>query len=169
MPIHYLLCGLPFSGKTTVALALEKHLGFVRLNIDDVKFAHGFEGISDDDVPEQAWKKIIAEMDRRLISYLKEGKSVTNETVWVWKNWRDKPRKAAQEAGFVTKVIFVDVPEEVARERLLENRKTKGRFDVSDRIFEEAVREFERPTPDEDVIIYDQKIPIEQWVKKNFS
>ncbi|MBI3576762.1 ATP-binding protein [Candidatus Gottesmanbacteria bacterium] len=168
-PLHYLLCGLPFSGKTTVAYALEKQLGFVRLNIDDVKFAHGFEGVSDDNVPEEAWEKIFAEMDRRLVEYLKQGKSVTNETVWVWKSWRDKPRKVAQEAGFTTKVLFIDVPEQAARERLLVNRKTKKRFDVSDKIFEEAVRDFERPTQDEDVLVYDQTISVDEWIKRTFN
>lgn len=33
-PRLYILCGLPFSGKTTLAKKLEKRLGFVLIDID---------------------------------------------------------------------------------------------------------------------------------------
>lgn len=48
--VQYLMVGYPFAGKTTLAKALEKRFGFVRLNIDEVKIAMEYEGVSDDDV-----------------------------------------------------------------------------------------------------------------------
>lgn len=58
MPKLFILCGLPFAGKTTLAKELEKQFGWVRLSIDEVKFEFGYEDVSDDDVPDTAWEEI---------------------------------------------------------------------------------------------------------------
>ena len=35
-PTLYILCGLPFAGKTTLAKELVKHFGFVHIDIDQI-------------------------------------------------------------------------------------------------------------------------------------
>ena len=66
------------------------------------------------------------------------------------------------------KVIFVDVPESVARERWLKNRRTGNRFDVRDDDFAQVVDNFQSPTDEEDVIRYDQTLPLSEWVDQVF-
>jgi predicted kinase len=169
IPVQYIMVGLPFSGKTNLAKTMEKKLGFARVSIDDIKFEKGYKGVSDDGVPDEVWKDIFNESDRRVIEYLKQGKSVLNETAWTTKEWRERARKLAETKGFSTKIIYVKIKVEEARERLIKNRKTGKRFDVSDKIFNEAVEEFEEPTKDENVIIYEGKKPIEEWIQRNFN
>ncbi len=73
-PTLYILCGLPFSGKTTLAKKLSEKLGFVHIDLDEVKFEHGFKGISDDEASHMDWVKIFSDMDQRIRKALKEGK-----------------------------------------------------------------------------------------------
>lgn len=168
-PTQYILCGIPFSGKTTLGKALEKHLGFVHINLDDIKKEKGCGDISDDDVPDKVWKQIFGEADRRLIKALKGGKSVANETAWVTRKWRDRARKIAEKSGFSTKVIYIKIPEEIAKKRWQQNRLHKKRYDTKDDEFGDYVKDFEKPIPDEDLIIYDQIISFKDWIKKYFN
>lgn len=167
-PLQYLLVGYPFAGKTMLSKELAKRLGFARVNIDEVKFAFGFEGVSDDDVPDEVWQKIFDETDRQLLMHLKEGKNVLNENAWVKKQWRDRLRNLAAKEGFTTKVIYVKTTEEVVRKRWEENKEKNERFDVPENIFEWAINDFEEPTEDEDVIIFDNSEVIEIWISKYF-
>ncbi|MCL5747015.1 MAG: ATP-binding protein [Patescibacteria group bacterium] len=167
-PIQFILVGFPFAGKTTLATELEKRLGFARINLDEVKFEHGYEGISDDDVPDKAWGEIFQDANKRLINYLKAGKSVLNETAWTTREWRDKARRVALDAGFQTKIIYLEIPEEITRERWLKNRKTKQRFDVPDNVFEESIRTFEIPGEEENIIVFDQNTSLDKWVERYF-
>lgn len=168
-PTQYLPVGLPFSGKTTLSKELEKRLGFARVNLDEVKFKFGHEGKSDDDVTQEEWTEIFNETDKLVVEHLKAGRNVINETSWT-KRWkRDRARKLATDLGLETKVIFVNVPVDVIRDRFLKNRLENDRFDIPDEILESAIQEFEIPTENENILIYDQKVPLEEWIKENFK
>lgn len=167
-PIHYLLVGFPFAGKTTLSKQLEKQLGFARVNIDEVKEEFGFGGESDDDIPDEGWKKIFQETDRRLVLFLGEGKSVLNENEWVTKESRNRLSTVAAKAGFQTRVIYIKASKQIVRERLMKNRMHTERFDVPDSIFDWALHHFEEPTEDEDIIIYDTTVPLEDWITTYF-
>ncbi len=165
--IHYLLVGYPFAGKTMLAKELEKRLGFVRLSIDEVKFELGYRDTSDNDVPDGAWEKIFAELDRRITKELKEGKTILNEYAWLTREWRDRARKLADDLGIETKIIFVDTLEELVRRRWQENREKSDRFDVPDDVFEEAISSFEKPTDDENVLVYQENANVDEWINQN--
>jgi len=164
-PVQYLLVGFPYSGKTTLAKEFEKRLGFAHINIDQLKFDKGYTDVGDDDVPDLVWNQIFDEADKLIVKYLSGGKSVANEYAWITKEWRNRARKVAADAGFQTKVIYVRLPKEVIWRRWEENSKTKTRFHWPKEEFERYIKDFEELTPDEDVIIYDQKTPIEKWIK----
>lgn len=166
-PVHYLLVGYPFAGKTYLAKELEKRLGFTRLSIDDVKFEFGFEGVSDDDIPDEAWDKIFNDLDKRIVDNLKAGKTIVNEYAWLTKEWRDRARKLASELGVETKLIFVNTPEDVVRKRWKRNQRTKERFHVPANIFEESFKLFQRPIEEENVIVYTPDDNFENWINKN--
>jgi len=164
--IQYLLVGYPFSGKTVLAKELEKRFGFLRLGIDAVKFDLGYKGISDSNISDTVWKRIFRELDRRITEYLKQGKTIVNEYAWLTKDWRNRARNLADKLGIETKIIFINIPEKVVRERWKINRMTKERFDVPDDVFEEAIRLFEFPTPEENILYYNDKDTIDIWIKK---
>jgi adenylate kinase family enzyme len=79
---QYIFVGLPFSGKTTLSKAISERLGIPRVNLDEVKFELGFEGVSDNNLSSEDWKRIFDETDRRVVEYLKQGKSILHETSW---------------------------------------------------------------------------------------
>ncbi len=64
-------------------------------------------------------------------------------------------------------MIYVNVPDSVARKRWQENRSTKIRYDVKDEDFAEVADNFQKPTEDENVIYYDQTIQLEKWIEGN--
>lgn len=161
--------GFGGSGKTTLAKVLEKRLGFLRLSIDEVKFEMGYKDISDSKIPDETWEKIFDELDRRIIENLKQGKTILNEYAWFRKQDRNRARKLADDLGIETKIIFVDTPEHIIRERLRKNSKTPERFDIPDDVFEEALKLFDAPTEDENVIHYNQNYNLEDWIKENFK
>ena len=160
------MVGYPFSGKTVLAQELAKRLGYTRLSIDEVKFDFGFKDISDDDVPDDAWGKIFKELDRRIVANLKSGRTILNEYAWLTKSWRDRARNLATDLGIETKVIFVDTPVEVVRERWLQNKLTNERFDITESVFDEAIKDFEKPEHDENVIIYHTSMDVDNWIKE---
>jgi len=61
----YILCGLPFAGKTTLARAMARRLGFVSIALDDVNSERGV-GLSGEAIPQAEWAKSYAEAHRRL-------------------------------------------------------------------------------------------------------
>lgn len=167
--MQYLLCGLPFSGKTTLGKKLQEKLGFVHINLDKIKAEKSYGKISDDDVPDKVWESIFMEANKKLTEALKSNKNVANETAWVTREWRDKSRKVAADTGFTTKIIFLDIPERICRQRWQENKKTQSRYDTYEAEFESYVRDFEKPTNDEDVFLYDGKISLDEWINNNLS
>ncbi len=163
-PIQYLLVGFPYSGKTTLAKELEKRLGFAHINIDQLKFDKGYTEVGDDDVPDSAWDEIFNDADHLIVKYLSEGKSVANEYAWITREWRDRARKIAKDAGFETKIIYIKLPKEVVWKRWMENSKTKTRFQWPKEEFERNFKDFEEPTEDENIIVYDQNSSIENLI-----
>jgi len=168
-PIQYVLCGLPFSGKTTLAEELEKRLGYARVNIDEIKSQHGFAGVSDDDISDDQWTEIFNDLESRVVNYLKKGQSVLSETAWINKTWRNRARKVASIEGIDTKIIYIEIPESVVRDRWLKNKQTKERFDIPEKVFEESIRDFEIPSSDETVIIYKESMNLDSWISDNFK
>lgn len=165
--LHYILIGYPFAGKTYLAKEIAKKFDYIRLSIDEVKFELGYKRVSDDDVPDEVWERIFKELDKRITSSLKSGKTIINEYAWLTKDWRDRARNLATELGIETKLIFVDTPVEVVRQRWRANRKTSERFDVPDSVFEDSIRLFERPTKEECVIVFTQNDNLNDWISKN--
>ena len=166
-PTNYLLVGLPYSGKSTLSAELKNRLGFEHINIDQLKFNRGYTEVGDDDVPDAVWDEIFQEADELLVKYLKEWKSVANEYAWITRKWRDRTRKVAKDSGFETKLIYIKLPMETIQQRRKENESTRNRFHWPDNEFETILKDFEEPQADEDVLIYDQTIPIEGWIEKN--
>jgi predicted kinase len=167
-PINFVLVGLPYAGKSTLSNELKNRFGFEHINIDQLKFDRGFTSVGDDDVPDEVWDEIFDEADKLLVKHLQSGKNVANEYAWITRQWRDRTRKVALEAGFSTKLIYIKLPTEIIRQRWRLNKENPTRFHWPEAEFEGLLRDFEIPGEDEDLIVYDQTIPVEEWIEKNF-
>lgn len=151
-----------------MAKQMVQDLNLKRIDLDEVKFNLFGKDIIDKNLKQEDWDKVYQKMYQTIEKDIKGGVSLVHDTGNFTKYERGLIRKIAEKAGNTRIVtIFVDTPYETAKQRLLENRNKKHRFNVSDQAFESAVAEMEKPGEDENVLIYDTKIPASEWIKKN--
>ncbi len=157
-----IICGISFAGKSTLGKAIAKRFDYAQVDVDDMKFQLYGHDSKDENLSHADWVRIYDETDKLLESYLQSGKTVIDAS-------RNLARQIATklEAGVVT--VFVDTPEVIARQRVLENRKKKARLDVTDKDFEEILQVWEPPTADENPLVYHNGEDIDNWISKNIS
>lgn len=168
LPTLYILCGVPFAGKTTLAATLSSTLGCERIAIDDINDERGIwnpeTGLSTDE-----WTRSYSEAYRRIELLLAAGRSVVDDSVNFTRQLRDQLRTIANRHGAKIVVIYVDTPIEEARRRWQVNRSQLFRQDVRDEDFAQVIDQFEPPTADEHAMRYDGSRPIEEWVELAFG
>ncbi len=164
-PYLYILCGLPFAGKTTLAKEMVNLLGIKRISIDEI---NGERGIWNDETgmsPEE-WTKTYEIAYQRIATFLSQGESVVDESANFTQEQRDHLRAIAEQYNAQTCVIFVDISLAEVQRRWQENRQTSVRNDVRDDDFAHVVEYFELPIEDENVLRYDESEPSEVWIRR---
>lgn len=155
--------------KNNDSQGLGREFGFVRVDLDQINGERGLGGLANDDISDADWKNTYDESYKRVDQALSEGKTVINDTANFTREQRDKLRAIAKKYNIPTKVIYLSIPESVAKKRWLDNRITKIRYDVRDEDFAEVADNFQPPREDENVLIYNQSEPIEKWIAKSFG
>lgn len=159
-----ILCGIPFSGKTTLAKALVSIKGYTRIDLDEVKFKMLGSQVTNDKINQSGWDRIYQDMYRQIKQALMDGKTVVHDTGNFTKYERDLVKKIADDLGITSVTIYVDIPVREAKKRLLSNRTSNIRFDVSDADFESAVKEMEPPSLPENYIVFNWSDNIDSFV-----
>jgi len=167
--VQYLLVGLPYSGKTTLARKLVERFGFCHVNIDELKREFGYGEQGDDDVPDKVWGDIFDEADRLILKHLELGQSVVSEYAWISREWRDRARRVAESGGFETRTVYLDTPMEETWRRWRENEEAKERFQWSRGEFETYLADFEKLGNDEQFISYRYPDDLERWIRENIE
>lgn len=162
-PTLFIFCGLPFSGKTTFGKLLADTYGFIRVDMDEIKFAHGFQDVSDDNMSNEDWKKIYEEVYQKIGATLATGNSVICDFSNLERSERDALRDIANHYNSSSVVAYFNAPAEFIRARWLKNKITNARFDLTKKVMEEAIHDIEIPTNDERVITLDYRRP-EEWL-----
>ncbi len=164
----YILCGLPFAGKTTLAKELVHRLGIKRVAIDDI---NSERGIWDDEkgLSSEEWDKTYQEAYQRIATYLSRGEGVVDDSANFIREQRNRLRAIAKQYDASTCVIFVDVSPAEVRRRWQENRQTGVRNDVRDDDFAHVVEYFVPPTEDENVLRYDGTMSPGEWIQHIFN
>lgn len=165
----YIFCGIPFAGKSTLSKELANQKGFLRIDLDEVKFDLYGKDIADQDLGQKDWNHIYQEMYKRIERALRAGKTVIHDTGNYTKHERGLVRQIADKLGIETATVFVDTPKDVARQRLIANRTAKQRFDVTDHEFEEALAEMEVPDAAERTIVYKTDRAVGDWITEYFA
>ena len=163
LPTLYVMCGLPFSGKTTLARALANQCGFVHLDLDAIareKSLFPEEGISD-----EQWGQVFREVYRQIETLLTSGKSVIFDAVNYDRVGRDRLRTIAQQSGSSVHVIYINLSIQKIEQRRQANQANHQRPPVRDKDFIELATEFEIPTIEENLLVYDGTQPVPEWIK----
>lgn len=164
----YIFCGIPFSGKSFIARKVAKQFNYKVVDLDEVKFELFGKDIVDENIDQQGWDKIYLKMYRKIEELLKNGYTVIHDTGNFTKYERDLVKKIADKLNLETITVFINIPIEVAKNRLLENRRTCERFDVADEAFASCVKEMEPPGDNEKHIVFKPKDDLEIWISKYF-
>ena len=164
-----IICGISFAGKSTLGEAIAKRFDYAQVDVDDMKFhLYGPES-KDEELSRADWVRIYHETDKLIESYLQSGKTVIDASRNFTKDERQLARQIATQLKAEVVTIFVDTPEDIARKRLLENRKKQSRRDVTDKDFEEILQVWEPPTANENPLVFHNGDDIDTWIAKNIS
>lgn len=163
-PVLYIFCGFPFSGKTSLTKQIANKFGITIIDIDEVKRDH-VSDVYDDNVTGEQWNKIFSDYFKRIKNVLGQGKSAISDNSSPTKEGRDELRALAKEENAQAKVVFLNTPADVVRQRWLANKKTMQRFDITEQTLEEALEDHEDPDRDENVILIDYRKSLEEQLK----
>ena len=166
-PCLYILCGLPFAGKTTLARALERQLGIALVELDGINSVRGV-GLHGEAISPEEWDRTYAEAYRQLDAFLAAGQSVLFDAANFTKEQRDSLRALAGKRGARSLVIYLDVSEAEARRQWLQNRATGKRYDVRDEDYAQVVNFFEPPAPEEQTLRYRPQQSADEWIQQMF-
>jgi predicted kinase len=164
----YIMCGLPFSGKTTLAKELARQFGFTRIAMDEINTERGL-GLDGKRITPQQWVETYNEMYWRVRGALSRGETVVLDAPSFTRGQRREVETIAADYVVASRIIYVAVPEVEARRRWQENRRLAERHDVRDDDFELAVRNFEPPDLSENALVFDQSANLEEWIRSTFS
>jgi predicted kinase len=146
LPTLFLMCGLPGSGKTTVARRLEAEHHALRLSPDE--WMARIVGTGYDEAKRAAIEALQWEIAQRVLAL---GLSVVLESGFWSRRERGDFRARAAELGADSKLIFLDVRLDELAERVAERNASlpPGSFRVEPADLETWARMFERPTAEE--------------------
>ena len=162
-PTVYVMCGLPFAGKSTLAALLAERLSVPVVRLDAINHERGL-GLDGAAIPGDEFQRTYAEADRRIHLALQAGQSVIFDHASPTRAERDGVRAIAEAQGAGTRVIYLPIDVTEARRRLVDNRRTGRRYDVRDEDFELVVAAFEPPTTEADTVVFDPAVPLEDRV-----
>ncbi|MDO8498830.1 MAG: ATP-binding protein [bacterium] len=163
-PVLYILCGLPYSGKTTLTRELVKRFGFKVVSMDNVMGEKGYDPVT---MTQEDWNEVYSEGYERLKEFLRESSSIILDIGNLKKSERQTARDIAQSLGVDYKLIYINTPLEEIKRRRSENQQTKERGHLEDETMNSALKMWEEPATNENPILYNQEMNLEEWIKEN--
>lgn len=157
------MCGLPFSGKTTLSKAISEYLNIPRVSFDEV-FG---EKVRNNSVVE--WEKVTQICEDKIGDILKSGSSVIYDNLGDRFEHRERARNLAERNGAKVVVVYIKVSKDEVIKRRIDNLTTQDRHQVSNENFDNALNNFETPKNDEKVVVFDQDQDVESWIENNFK
>ena len=161
----YIMCGLPFSGKTTLARVIANQCGFVHLDLDAIARAKGLfpeEGIND-----EQWGQMFREVYQEVGTLLTKGKSVVFDAVNYDRVGRNRLRAIAQQSDTSVHIIYINLSIREIEQRRQANQAIPQRPPVRDKDFVALATDFETPIIEENLLIYDGTQSIPEWIKNH--
>jgi predicted kinase len=150
-PRLVLLCGLPASGKTTLARDLADAYGAVRLNPDEWELALGI-----DPFDAEFQVKLEGQFSRLTERLLALGTSVILEWGFWAREERDEKRDLARSLGAAVELRYLDVPYDELLRRVADRHANAGLAITETHM--EAYRGLFQPPTDDELALYDQSL-----------
>ena len=160
----YIMCGLAFSGKSTLARKIVEQTGYKLIAFD--KLWVETEKVRAVPQGSEGWRLIRDLAQEKILNDLKSGFSVIYDDNNPKKDHREELRIVARKAGVESFVTYLDTPLDLIRTREEANRKTQDRHEVDPLNFEKVLKDLEPPTSDENVLIFRPGDDVEEFIEK---
>ena len=99
--------------------------------------------------------------------HLAASQSVIDASRYFRKSERDAARALCRTHGGALVTVHVDTPEHITRQRLLANRRSRARRDVSDEAFAAILAAWEPPTADEHALVFPFGDDVDAWMERH--
>jgi predicted kinase len=159
----FLMCGIAFSGKTTVTKQLTQALGCAYVSLDDInaeRCLHGGGGIGVEE-----WERTHAVALERIKELMTRCEDIVLDDTNCFRWLRDRYREFAQENGYIAEVVYLDVPLQEVQARMVQNSITASRHSIEANIFDEHVRGFEPPQAGEVATVLRNPEEVSRWIE----
>jgi predicted kinase len=161
MPTLYILCGLPFSGKSTLARQIAGATDSVLVSYDTLwQETHRETDIS------LSFDELCTLAEDQLAQALKQGSSAVYDTLNNSKGWRDRLRQIAVHQGARSVILYLNTPLAIIEERRTRNQVTGERHSVGSETLWEEIAKFEIPDPSEAAIEFTPETDVASWLKQ---
>ncbi|MCX6738554.1 MAG: ATP-binding protein [Candidatus Parcubacteria bacterium] len=148
----FILCGLPYSGKTFFSEKIRKEVDCAYVSIDDIFHSYDYDWNTSTLPDEKAWDEIFLEASEQTKNALARGENVLYDSTNHTRRSRDELRSIAGCFGAQTLVIYMEVSPEIVRSRRLKCIENNDRHVVHEKLVEMTIADFESPTKDENVL-----------------
>lgn len=161
----YILCGVAFSGKSTLAKKIAEYKKAVLISQDVIWFEKKKELNLDLDSDED-WDNVQQISKAMVKNVLLKGETVVYDDIGLKYAGRESLRNLAKECGAKSVLIYLDTPRNVQQERQAKNLNTKERHDVPEHIIGWGLAELEIPQESEESFIFSPETNLMDWLNK---
>ena len=156
------LCGLAFSGKSTIARRVAVDLVAELISYDVLNAARGFDGGKA--IADSEWEKTSLMAADQARAALAAGRRVVIDDTFSHRFLRERFREIAAEANAPFVLLFVDTPLAVIESRIADNALTGWRAHISPDVFAHHRDRFQFPGDDESPVRLGGTTDLERWL-----
>lgn len=156
------LCGLAFSGKSTIARQVAAALGTGLISYDAINKSRGFDGGAA--IADSEWERTSLMAAAQARAMLLAGRSVVIDDTFSHRFLRDRFRQVAAASAVPFVLLFVDTPLSVVEARIAENARTKARAHIAPDVFAHHRDRFQFPGDDESPVRLASADDLERWL-----
>lgn len=154
-----MVCGLPATGKTTLAKALAEKIDGVHISSDTIRMSM----LEEREYTEEEKKMIYDAMFQEAGKNLKEGKKVVLDATFYKKELRKRARETAREAKVNFFMVECVTHEDLLRERIFARKPGETESEADFGVYKKVKEQFE-PIEGEHLAV-DTSLPVEKQVE----
>jgi predicted kinase len=165
----FILCGEAFSGKSTISEKIsEMHKATIigrnkiYFALDSILALEDTPDEDDDELWESLWSVAVQGAKNQLLL----GNSVVFDDNCFFLHQREELRSLAKSIGIKAILIYLDIPTDTLKKRKERNKIEKSRHDVPSSWLAEDAQKFERPTENENPLIFTENDSVDELLKK---
>ncbi len=154
-----MICGLPGTGKTTLAKAVAEKIDAISINSDSIRMSM----LEEREYTEEEKKMIYQAMFEEAGKNLKEGKNVVLDATFYKKELRESVEEVAKEAGTGFCIVECVTHEDLLKERIFKRKKEETESEADFEVYKKVKTQFE-PIEEEHLAV-DTSVELEKQIE----